>query len=164
MNPLNTPRSLGVLAVTGLLTLALFASPLVCADDAVDLTAVKSAIALYKQSLETLDATKASPLFTADSQVFESGGVEGTYAHYLEHHIGPELAEFREFTYRDYNLEVRLDLPFALVTESYIYRIVVKADGRDVERQGVTTSVLKKVNGQWKFLQTHSSSRALPRK
>jgi ketosteroid isomerase-like protein len=147
-----------------LLTLALFATTFVRADEPADLAAVKSAVALYKQSLETLDAAKASRLFTPDSQVFESGGVEGTYAHYLEHHIGPELAEFKEFTFRDYNLDVRLDLPFALTTESYIYRIVVKEDGRVVERQGVTTSVLKKVNGQWKFLQTHSSSRSLPKK
>jgi ketosteroid isomerase-like protein len=150
--------------LSALLTLALFATTFVRADEPADLAAVKSAVALYKQSLETLDAAKASRLFTPDSQVFESGGVEGTYAHYLEHHIGPELAEFKEFTFRDYNLDVRLDLPFALTTESYIYRIVVKEDGRVVERQGVTTSVLKKVNGQWKFLQTHSSSRSLPKK
>lgn len=145
-------------------TLGLFAFTLVRADETADLAAVKTAVALYKQSLETLDAAKASHLFTADSQVFESGGVEGTYAHYLEHHIGPELAEFKEFTFRDYNLEVRLDLPFVITTESYIYRIIVKEDGRVVERQGVTTSLLKKINGQWKFLQTHSSSRALPKK
>ena len=157
MNPMK-------IMLPALFTLALAVLPVVRADEASELTAVKTAVALYKQSLETLDATKASPLFTADSQVFESGGVEGTYAHYLEHHIGPELAEFSEFTYRDYRLEVRLDLPFAITTESYIYRIVVKADGRVVERQGVTTSVLKKINGQWRFLQTHSSSRALPKK
>lgn len=150
--------------LSAILTLALFAVPLVRADETADLTAVKAAVALYKQSLETLDAAKASQLFADDSQVFESGGVEGTYAHYLEHHIGPELAEFKEFSFRDYNLEVRLDLPFAITTESYIYRIVVKEDGRVVERQGVTTSVLKKINGRWKFLQTHSSSRALPKK
>ena len=134
------------------------------ADEGADLAAVKSAVGQYKQSMEALDASKVKDLFTADSQVFESGGVEGTYAHYLEHHIGPELDEFKEFAYRDYKLEVRLDPPFALTTESYIYRIVVKEDGRVVERQGVTTSVLKKFNGEWKFLQTHSSSRALPKR
>ncbi|HEX7632652.1 MAG TPA: nuclear transport factor 2 family protein [Lacunisphaera sp.] len=151
-------------ALSLVLALASFAVSSVRADEAADLTAVRTAVALYKQSLETLDAAKASHLFTPDSQVFESGGVEGTYAHYLEHHIGPELAEFKEFTFRDYNLEVRLDPPFAITTESYVYRIVVKADGRVVEHQGVTTSVLKKINGEWRFLQTHSSSRALPKK
>ena len=86
------------------------------ASEASDLTEIKSVVARYKDSLETLDASKAKGLFVADSQVFESGGVEGTYAHYLEHHIGPELAEFKEFTYRNYKLDVRLDLPSALTT------------------------------------------------
>lgn len=147
-----------------LLSLALAMATIGRADEAADLAAVKTAVGLYKQSMEALEASKVKDLFTADSQVFESGGVEGTYAHYLEHHIGPELDEFKEFSYRDYKLEVGLDAPFALTTESYIYRIVVKEDGKVVERQGVTTSVLKKINGQWKFIQTHSSSRALPKK
>ena len=130
----------------------------------VDETAVKSVLAAYNHALTSLDATQAKDLFTADSQVFESGGVEGTYAHYLEHHIGPELAEFKEFTFRDYILEVRLDPPFALTTESYIYKIVLKADGKVIEKKGVATSVLKKINGEWKIMQTHTSSRNLPKK
>ena len=134
------------------------------ASEAADLAAIKSAVTRYKESMEALDASKAQDLFVADSQVFESGGVEGTFAHYLEHHIGPELGEFKEFTYRDYQLEVRLEGMFALATESYVYHIVVKADGRVVERQGVATSVLKKIDGQWKFIQTHSSSRTIPKK
>lgn len=144
--------------------LLLLAAPLCRASDAADLAAIKTVVARYKDSMETLDAAKARDLFTADSQVFESGGVEGTYAHYLEHHIGPELAELREFIFHDYQLDVRLDAPFALTTESYLYRIVLKEDGRVVERQGVATSVLKKINGQWKFIQTHSSSRSVPKK
>jgi uncharacterized protein (TIGR02246 family) len=133
------------------------------AKEADDLAAVQTAVARYKQAMEALDASRVKDLFTDDSQVFESGGVEGTFAHYLEHHIGPELAEFKEFTFHDYKLEIRLDFPFAITTESYIYRIVVKEDGRVVERQGVTTSVLKKNNGLWQFVQTHSSSRTLPK-
>jgi ketosteroid isomerase-like protein len=79
----------------------------------------------------------------------------------LEHHIGPELGEFKEFIFRNYKLDGRMDLPFALATESYSYRIAIKADGRVVERQGVATSVLKKIDGQWRFIQTHPSSGAL---
>lgn len=134
------------------------------ADEAADLAAVQSVVRGYKQSLEALDATPAKEFFTADSQVFESGGTEGTFAQYLDHHIGPELAEFKEFTFRDYRLDVRLDPPLALTTETYIYKIVLKEDGRVIERRGVATSVLKKIGGQWKFIQTHSSSRPLPKK
>jgi ketosteroid isomerase-like protein len=129
-----------------------------------DETAVKSVLAAYNHALTSLDAARAKDLFTADSQVFESGGVEGTFAHYLEHHIGPELAEFAEFSYRDYTVEVRLELPLALTTESYIYRIVLKEGGKVIEKKGVATSVLKKISGEWKIMQTHTSSRNPPKK
>ncbi len=129
-----------------------------------DSAAVTAVLAAYNQALTSLDAAKAKDLFTSDSAVFESGGVEGTFAHYLEHHIGPELAEFKEFSYRDYTVEVRLELPLALATESYIYRIVLKEDGKIIEKRAATTSVLNKINGEWKIIQTHTSSRALPKK
>ena len=134
------------------------------AADNPDQSAVRAVLAAYNLALTTLDAAKAKDLFIADSAVFESGGVEGSYAHYLEHHIGPELAEFKEFSYRDYSAEVRLELPLALTTESYIYRIVLKEDGKVIEKRAVTTSVLKKINGEWKIIQTHTSSRNLPKK
>ncbi|MBI3885390.1 MAG: nuclear transport factor 2 family protein [Opitutae bacterium] len=140
------------------LTAAAFGAP--PADEA----AVKSVLAAYNHALTSLDAATAKDLFTADSAIFESGGVEGTYAHYLEHHIGPELAEFAEFSFRDYTAEVRLELPLALTTESYIYKIVLKEGGKVFEKRAVTTSVLKKINGEWKIIQTHTSSRALPKK
>lgn len=153
-----------LIALPTTLALALLAPIIVRADEAADLTAVKSVVSLYKQSLESLDAAKAKDLFTTGSAVFESGGVEGTFAHYLEHHIGPELAEFAEFSFHDYKIEVRLDPPLALTTESYIYKIVLKEDGKVIEKKGVATSVLKKINGAWKIIQTHTSSRALPKK
>ena len=131
------------------------------AADSADQKAVKDVLATYNLALTTLDAAKAKDLFTADSAVFESGGVEGTYGYYLEHHIGPELAEFKEFSYRDYAVEVRLELPLALTTESYIYRIVLKEGGKVIEKRAATTSVLKKLNGEWKIIQTHTSSRAI---
>ena len=141
--------------------LLLSVAPLARAVDSADGTAIKAVLTVYKDGLEKLDVSNAAKLFAEDSQVFESGGVEGNFAHYLEHHIGPELAEFKEFTFRDYTVDVRLDAPFAFTTETYIYRIVVKEDGRVVERQGVATSVLKKTSDGWKIIQTHSSSRAL---
>lgn len=144
-----------------LLALLLLSANSLRAVDNPDQGAIKAVLTAYNQALITLDAAKAKDLFTTDSAVFESGGVEGTYAHYLEHHIGPELAEFKEFSYRDYSAEIRLELPLALTTESYIYRIVLKADGRVVEKKAVTTSVLKKINSEWKIIQTHTSSRAI---
>lgn len=129
-----------------------------------DEAAVKAVLKAYKTALEKLDAAPAAKLFTTDAQVFESGGVEGTFADYLAHHIGPELGEFKEFSFRDYKVEVRLEPPLALATETYIYRIVFKGDRPPIEKRGVTTSVLRKIDGEWKIIRAHSSSRNLPKK
>lgn len=134
------------------------------AAESADVAAVKAVLKAYKTALEKLDAALATKLFTADAQVFESGGVEGTFADYLAHHIGPELGEFKEFSFRDYKVEVRLEPPLALATETYIYRIVFKEDRPAIEKRGVATSVLKKIDGGWKIIQTHNSSRNLPKK
>lgn len=143
--------------------LLIAAAPFARAADSPDVTAIKAVLAAYKAGLEKLDVSGAAKLFTADSQVFESGGVEGPFSDYVAHHIGPELAEFKEFSFRDYKVEVRLEPPLALATETYIYKIVLK-DDRVIEKRGVATSVLKKIAGAWKIVQTHTSSRNLPKK
>lgn len=139
----------------------LAASPLVAQAPATEVTdeaAVRQVLADYQAAIERLDATGTEKLFTEDSQVFETGGVEGTYAHYLAHHLTPELGEFKSFKFSDYKVSVRFEGPVALATESYKYRIEPK-EGDAAERLGVTTSVLKKVDGQWKILVSHNSAR-----
>lgn len=123
-----------------------------------DEAAVRSVLSQYKSAIERLDATGTERLFSADSAIFETGGVEGTYANYLAHHLGPELKEFKSFRFSDYKVDVRLEGPVALATESYKYRIETNK-GEVVERLGVATSVLKKENGQWKILSMHNSGR-----
>jgi ketosteroid isomerase-like protein len=50
----------------------------------------------------------------------------------------------------------------AVAYETYNYKIVTGGDdSRTIERQGVATSVLKKMDGSWKIIQNHGSSRAL---
>lgn len=120
--------------------------------------AVKEVLARYKSAIERLDSTGTDQMFTADSMVFETGGVEGSYANYLAHHLGPELEHFKSFAFSDYKADVRFEGPVAIATESYKYRIETK-EGEIHERLGVATSVLKKVDGQWKILLMHNSAR-----
>lgn len=120
--------------------------------------AVRSVLSQYKSAIERLNATGTERLFTSDSAIFETGGVEGTYANYLAHHLGPELKAFKSFRFSDYKVDVSFEGPVALATESYNYRIET-AKGEVAERRGVATSVLKKVGGTWKILSMHNSSR-----
>lgn len=121
--------------------------------------AVKTVLSTYKGALERLDLTGVEALFAPRNQVVESGKVEGSYADYRDHHIGPELSHFKSFRFSDYAVDVRLEMPLALATETYRYTIVLKDKPDPIERQGVATSVLKKIDGEWKILSTHTSSR-----
>lgn len=120
--------------------------------------AVRNVLFSYQRAIEQLDASGTETLFAADSAVFETGGSEGTYANYLAHHLGPELAEFKSFTFSDYKVDIRIEGPIALANETYKYRIETK-DGTVAERLGVTTSVLKQIDGQWRIVVSHNSGR-----
>ncbi|MGK7391512.1 MAG: YybH family protein [Candidatus Cyclobacteriaceae bacterium M2_1C_046] len=134
-------------------------------EEVVDLTAeenaVKKIMKTYKETLESLDVTDSYVLFTENSQVLEQGKIEGTYRDYIANHIGPELGHFESFTFNEYEIEVAVDMPYAFTTESYIYNIVLKKDGRKVERKAAATSILKKIDDEWKIIKTHSSSRVV---
>lgn len=125
---------------------------------AADREAIEAILENYKGAIERLDASGTEKLFATDSQIFETGGVEGTYQNYLAHHLGPELDHFRSFKFSDYKVDVRFEGPVALATETYRYRIETES-GEVAERLGVATSVLKEVNGEWKILSMHNSAR-----
>ncbi len=124
-----------------------------------DADEVKTVLKQYNSAVEKLAVAGTEKLFTADSKIYESGGSEGSYAHYLEHHLAPELKEFKSFTYSDYKVEVQVDGNYAFATETYNYTIIIAKDNTAVKRKGVATSVLKKINGEWKIMINHNSSR-----
>lgn len=144
---------LTVVTITASLSTAALAQPA-----AGDRAAVEEVLSSYKSSIERLDAVGTERLFAADSQIFETGGVEGTYANYFAHHLGPELGHFRSFKFSDYKVAVRFEGPVALATETYRYTIEPKT-GAPVERLGVATSVLKKIGKRWQIISMHNSSR-----
>ncbi|OGX86476.1 hypothetical protein BEN47_13135 [Hymenobacter lapidarius] len=133
-----------------------------------DETAVRAVLKQYQQAVEKLDTTGTDRLFAPKSQVFESGSAEGSYRHYANHHLGPELKEFSSFTYDNYKVSVQVDGPYAFATETYGYTIGLKPDPKakakaapaPVERKGVATSVLRKnAAGQWQIVSSHNSAR-----
>ena len=136
---------------------------------AADISAEKDAVAAvmksYKDAIQNLTTDGIKELFADGATVFESGGVEGTFTTYLEHHLGPELIHFNSFIFSDYKIEVNIDLPFAFTTETYIYAIDLKAneekgrEARIIKKKGVATSILKKIDDKWIITKTHSSSR-----
>lgn len=124
-----------------------------------DKEAVKTVLNNYKKAIEKLDTTGVVNLFIKDSKVFEQASDEGTIGHYLEHHLGPELKEFKSFTFSNYKVDVTIAGEYAFSTETYIYTIILAKDGKEIKSQGVATSVLRKNKDGWKIVQTHSSFR-----
>ena len=71
--------------------------------------------------------------------------------------------KFKSFTFSDYEIDAKVDAPYAFTTETYIYTIVLnpneKGETRTIRKKGVATSILKKMGGEWKIIKTHTSSR-----
>ena len=124
-----------------------------------DAAAVTHVLGQYRAAIERLDASGTERLFAEDSQIFENGGVEGTYRNYLAHHLGPELGHFTAFRFSNVNVDVRFEGPVALATETYSFRIE-RREGEPIERRGVTTSVLRRTAAGWRIVSSHNSSRA----
>lgn len=123
----------------------------------------REVLTAYRTAIQKLDSTEMSALFFEESLVFENGKSEGSFAHYFEHHLGPELGHIKSFTFTDPKIAVTEYGDMAIANESYGYVIVLE-DGRTIERTGVATSVLKRDEANWKILQYHSSSRAPKKK
>ncbi|MGQ0589556.1 MAG: YybH family protein [Sphingosinicella sp.] len=128
-------------------------------DRAGETSAVTELLGRYRAAIERLDASGTEAMFATDSQIFENGGVEGSYSNYLARHLGPELGHFTSFRFSDVAVDVRFEGEVALATETYNYRIE-RHEGAPIERRGVTTSVLRRTPAGWQVVSMHGSSRA----
>ncbi len=123
-----------------------------------DSASIKQTLNAYKTKIESLDTNGVAKLFVANSRVVEQGKDEGTISHYLAHHLGPELKDFKSFKFSNYKVDVNVIGNYAYTTESYTYTIILK-DDKEIKSNGLATSVLQKEKNNWKIVQTHSSFR-----
>ena len=116
----------------------------------------------YLARLQGSDLDGAGKLFARDSSIYESGGVEGTWQRYREHHLGPEVAEVTSFTIVEKDPEVvkSEDGSLAFVAWPIEYTIVLK-DERTIRSRGTVTFVLVRETDTYKIRHLHWSSRRL---
>lgn len=124
-----------------------------------DVAGAEAALSAYRTALTARDAEAMTALFAEESFVYENGKDEGSFTHYMEHHLGPELEAITSFTFGEPTIAVTRMGHMAYGRETYTYRIEL-ADGRVIDREGVASSVLTHDADGWKIVQYHSSSRA----
>ena len=141
--------------VSALAILVAFAGSAVAKDQG-----PKEVAAAYLEAMETSDLDAAEKLFAPQSSIFESGGQEGDWQHYREHHIGPELSAIKSFSISQEEPEVAesRDGSMAFVAWPIQYRIALE-DGRVIESLGTVTFVLVRGTDGLRIRHLHWSSR-----
>ena len=119
--------------------------------------AVKSVLKQYNTAIEKLYLSGTDDLFTTDPEIYESGTNDGTYSHYRQSHLNPELAELKTIKFTDYKVSVMITGKYASATETYDYLLTTK-NNMELKGNSITTSVLKKIKGEWKIMICHNSS------
>ncbi len=117
----------------------------------------------YLSAMEAADLDAAALLFTEESSIFESGGVEGSWQDYRDHHLGPEIDAIDSFVISrgEATEEKSLDGSMAFVAWPIEYRIEL-ADERIIESRGTVTFVLERNEDRYKIRHLHWSSRRKP--
>lgn len=120
--------------------------------------------ARYFEAMQSSDLDAAGKLFFKTSSVFESGGREGSWTEYREHHIGPEIDQIKSFSIIRGEPEsvAGRDSSMAFVAWPIEYRIDLK-DGKVIESRGTVTFILVREEGsEYRIRHLHWSSRRKP--
>jgi hypothetical protein len=119
----------------------------------------------YFLAMDAGELDDAEALFAKQSSIFETGGAEGTWDHYREHHIGPELDAFESFetTLGDPEEDRSTDGSMAFVAWPIRYRIELK-DQTVIESKGTVTFVFVKDDDKYRIRHLHWSSRKVETK
>jgi ketosteroid isomerase-like protein len=89
----------------------------------------------------------------------ESGGQNAGLSDLVEHHVEPEgdALDSLELTFS--NVETYVEGDFAWAIASTEVKATVKSNKREIHNRGYETFLFRQVNGEWKVVHTHSSSR-----
>ena len=81
----------------------------------------------------------------------------------IGHHVEPEADAFKNFTLNFSNIETHIEGDFAWAIADTEIKATLKRDDRKIHNKGHETFLFRKLDGQWKVIHTHSSSRPVKR-
>ena len=89
----------------------------------------------------------------------ESGGQNEGLTDLVEHHVEPEGDALDDFELSLSNVETNIEGDFAWVIADVELEALVTKDRRQIHNRGYGTFLFRRVDGNWKVVHTHSSSR-----
>lgn len=89
----------------------------------------------------------------------ESGGQNEGLTDLVEHHVEPEGDALSDFELSLTNVESHFEGDFAWAIADVEVKATVNRDGREIHNRGHETFLFRRIDGRWKVVHTHSSSR-----
>ena len=148
-----------MVTIMGLLCLSHIAAPLYAQEnDAAALVAIIDAI---EKGWEQGDGApfRAHYLDFEGARYIESGGQDTSLTHLIEHHVVPESGSFDNFEVTFSNIDTHVEGVFAWAVADFEYTATRKRDQSELHSRGYETFLFRRVDGHWKVIHTHSSSR-----
>lgn len=145
-----------IAALLGATALAVAAAAALAAPS--DEGAIRKVLADYRSAMESRSVEKLAAVVSDELLVLEGTHKNDGWADYRDHHIGPEMAEWKEFRVADpelSRLEVGGAMAYAVQEATYT---IVSAEGTVVLR-GAETFVLGKRPEGWRIAHIHLSGK-----
>ena len=110
---------------------------------------------------ETADGTPFRRHFLdfEGARYIESGGQNEGLEDLVTHHVEPEGDALDGLDLTFSNIETHVEGEFAWAVADVEVKATVKRDGRTIHNRGHETFLFRRVEGEWKVVHTHSSSR-----
>lgn len=123
--------------------------------------AIKKIIADIKYGWENGDGKpfRANFLDFDGARYIESGGQNKGLSDLVEHHVEPEKDAMAYLSLSFSNIDINIEQDFAWAVADTRVKGKVKKSGRTFDKSGYQTFLFKKVNGVYKVIHTHSSTR-----
>ena len=93
------------------------------------------------------------------ARYIESGGQNKGLTDLVEHHVEPEGDALEGLELSLTNIETHFEGDFAWAVADVEVKALVRKDQRRIHNRGFQTFLFRRVDGHWKVIHTHSSSR-----
>ncbi len=123
-----------------------------------DEAAVRLALTQSATGFERGDLAMLNSVYANDESVtiFESGHANYGWTDYRDHHLVPEMKEFKNTKYALSDIKVKVAGDTACAT--YKYALSGDIKDRHIDVNGLGTAVLEERDGQWRIVHSHTSA------